>query len=62
MGKIVNSYILPHPPIIVPEIGQDREEVAAAAETIRAVKRVAQEIALDNPTNDYLILTACALF
>ncbi|HWQ71908.1 MAG TPA: AmmeMemoRadiSam system protein A [Desulfitobacteriaceae bacterium] len=50
MGKIVNSYILPHPPIIVPEIGQDREEVAAAAETIRAVKRAAQEIALDNPT------------
>jgi AmmeMemoRadiSam system protein A len=48
MGKIINSYILPHPPIIVPEIGQDREK--AAADTIRAVKRAAKEIAQDNPT------------
>jgi AmmeMemoRadiSam system protein A len=48
MGKIINSYILPHPPIIVPEIGQDKEK--AAADTIRAVKRAAQEIAQDNPT------------
>ncbi|HWQ89875.1 MAG TPA: AmmeMemoRadiSam system protein A [Desulfitobacteriaceae bacterium] len=48
MGKIVNGYILPHPPIIVPEVGQGREE--DAAKTISAVKRAAREIAWDKPT------------
>lgn len=48
MGKIVNSYILPHPPIIVSEIGQNREE--AASNTVRAVERAAAEIASDNPS------------
>jgi len=48
MGKIVNGYILPHPPIIVPEVGQGREEDAAL--TISAVKRAAREIAQDKPT------------
>ncbi|MDD2234785.1 MAG: AmmeMemoRadiSam system protein A [Desulfitobacteriaceae bacterium] len=48
MGKIINSYILPHPPIIVPEIGQNKAE--AAADTVRAVERAAAEIAKDNPS------------
>jgi len=47
MGKIINSYILPHPPIIVPGVGRGNEKEAAA--TIEAVKRVAKEIAKDNP-------------
>lgn len=48
MGKIINSYILPHPPIIVPGVGKGREKDAIA--TIEAVEKVAKEIAKDNPT------------
>lgn len=48
MGKLLNGYILPHPPVIVSEIGQGRERQASA--TIEAVKRVAKEISSDNPT------------
>jgi len=48
MGKIINSYIFPHPPIIVPGIGMGREKAAIA--TIEACKTVAREIAKDSPT------------
>lgn len=48
MGKILNGYILPHPPIIVPGIGHGREWQAAP--TIEAVKRAANEIGRDKPT------------
>lgn len=48
MGKIVNGYILPHPPIIVPGIGRGRERQAEP--TVEAVKRVAKEIGRDKPT------------
>lgn len=48
MGKILNGYILPHPPIIVPGIGHGRERDANA--TIEAVKKAAKEIAEDKPS------------
>lgn len=48
MGKIMNGYILPHPPIIVPGIGHGRERDANA--TIEAVKKAAKEIGKDKPT------------
>jgi len=48
MGKLLNGYILPHPPVIVPGIGQKREMKASA--TIDAVKKVADEIKEDKPT------------
>ncbi|HVI39822.1 MAG TPA: AmmeMemoRadiSam system protein B, partial [Anaerovoracaceae bacterium] len=48
MGKILNGYILPHPPIIVPGIGHGREREASS--TIEAVKRAAKEIGKDKPT------------
>ncbi|MBP1744468.1 MAG: uncharacterized protein H6Q58_1446 [Firmicutes bacterium] len=47
MGKIVNSYIMPHPPIIVPGVGKGRE--AEARNTIEAVKKAARDIAEDKP-------------
>ncbi len=47
MGRIVNAYILPHPPIIIPEVGRGRE--ADAGKTIEAYKKVAKEIKEDNP-------------
>ena len=48
MGKIINTYILPHPPIIVPGVGKGREKQAAA--TVEAAQKVALEIAKDRPT------------
>ncbi len=48
MGKILNGYILPHPPIIVPGIGHGRDRQAAP--TVEAVKRAAKEIGKDKPT------------
>jgi aromatic ring-opening dioxygenase LigB subunit len=48
MGKLVNGYILPHPPVIVSGIGHGRERQAAA--TVEAMKRAAKEIAKDKPT------------
>lgn len=47
MGKILNGYILPHPPIIVQGIGRGREQQAGS--TIEAVKRAAREIGKDKP-------------
>lgn len=53
MGKILGSFILPHPPVIVPEVGKGNE--AGAAETIMAVKDAAADIAAMEPTT--VILT-----
>ena len=54
MGKIVNSYIFPHPPIIIPEVGRGRE--VEAQKTIDAVKKSALEIKRDAPTT--IIITS----
>lgn len=48
MGKLLNGYILPHPPIIVPGIGRGRERQSES--TVAAVKRAAKEIGMDKPT------------
>ncbi|MDF3002758.1 MAG: uncharacterized protein K0Q48_2877 [Bacillota bacterium] len=48
MGKIVNAYILPHPPVVVQGIGRGRERSAYA--TVEAMKRAAREIGKDRPT------------
>lgn len=48
MGSILSSYIFPHPPIIVPEVGHGRER--EAADTVNAVERAAAEIAEERPT------------
>lgn len=48
MGRIISSYIFPHPPIIVPEVGKGGEE--GAAKTLDAVKRAAQLISKEKPT------------
>lgn len=47
MGRILLSYIMPHPPVIVPEVGKGAESDAQA--TIAAMKRAAQEIAGEMP-------------
>lgn len=48
MGSIISSYIFPHPPIIVPEVGRGNEE--GAQETIIAAQKVAEDIKNDKPT------------
>ncbi|HEX3028292.1 MAG TPA: AmmeMemoRadiSam system protein A [Clostridia bacterium] len=53
MGNIINSYIFPHPPIIVPEVGKGEEK--GAEKTLNAVKKAAEEIRNDRPTT--IILT-----
>jgi aromatic ring-opening dioxygenase LigB subunit len=47
MGKIAARYIMPHPPIIVPEVGRGAEKDAQA--TIDAMRRAADEIAKEAP-------------
>lgn len=60
MGKLLNGYILPHPPIIVPGIGHGREMKARA--TIDAVKRAAGEIGKEKPTTIILSTPHAACF
>lgn len=47
MGRIVSAYIMPHPPIIVPEVGKGGE--LGASDTVNAVKRAAREIRGEKP-------------
>lgn len=53
MGNIISSYIFPHPPIIIPEIGKGEEK--NAMKTVDAVSRAAEAIKKDKPTT--IILT-----
>ncbi|HEY9059925.1 MAG TPA: AmmeMemoRadiSam system protein B [Pseudobacteroides sp.] len=48
MGSIISSYIFPHPPVIVPEVGMGEEKNAIT--TLQSCKKAAGEIKLDNPT------------
>lgn len=47
MGNIIGSYIFPHPPIIIPEIGRGEEK--GAMETVAAARKAAADIKRDNP-------------
>lgn len=48
MGEIIRSYIFPHPPLIIPEVGRGEEK--GAADTINAVKKAAEDIKNDAPS------------
>lgn len=52
MGKILGYFLMPHPPIIVPEIGKGEQSKASA--TVEACVKVADEINNLNP--DTLII------
>ena len=47
MGRIGTCYLVPHPPIIVPEIGQGEEK--KAQKTIEAMEEIAGDIAEKKP-------------
>ena len=53
MGKICGYYAMPHPPIILPEIG--RGEEAAIQDTTDAFFKVSEEIAEMKPDTIILI-------
>lgn len=53
MGKILGCYIMPHPPIIVPEIGRGEER--KVKETVDAMERVSAEIERLRPKTIVLI-------
>jgi len=48
MGSIVSSYIFPHPPVLIPEIGKGDENNAIL--TLNSYRKAVGEIKLDNPT------------
>lgn len=54
MGKILASYLYPHPPIIIPEIG--RGEESKAKNTIEGVKALSQDIKEKSP-NTIIVTT-----
>ena len=53
MGHIVNGYILPHPPILIPEVGKGEEQ--RAQKTLNGVENVVRDICQDQP--ETIILT-----
>lgn len=60
MGKIISSYIFPHPPIIIPEIGKGEEK--SAINTVNAVYQAAEAIKKDKPTTIVLTTPHGAVF
>ncbi|MCX7745583.1 MAG: AmmeMemoRadiSam system protein A [Clostridia bacterium] len=48
MGKIISSYVFPHPPIIVPEVGKGGE--LDALQTVNAANKAASDIYNEKPT------------
>jgi len=42
MGKIINSYIVPHPPVLIPEIGNGKE--SKASNTLNSLIQASKEI------------------
>lgn len=54
MGTIIGRYILPHPPVLIPEIG--KEQAKTAHQTAAAFQTVAEEIAEKKP--DTIIITS----
>lgn len=60
MGKILKRYLMPHPPIIIPMIGQGEEE--KARNTIDSMKTVAKEIKSLKPKTILLVTPHGPLF
>lgn len=64
---ILRAYVVPHPPVVLPEIGRGREEEIAA--TGKAMRQVAREIAelapdtiiLSSPIREQIDTTTAAL-
>ena len=53
MGRISNFYTMPHPPIIIPEVGRGEEK--KIKQTYDACNKVAEEIASIKPDTIIII-------
>lgn len=53
MGTIIGRYILPHPPVLIPEIG--KKQIKEAKKTAEAFAFVAREIAEKKPDTIIII-------
>ncbi len=60
MGKIISAYIVPHPPIIIPEVGNGRE--LEAENTINGMLKVAASIKEDKPSTIIVISPHAPVF
>lgn len=59
-NNLCAGFLLPHPPIIVPEVGKGKEK--KAAKTISALKKVAQEISNLRPDTVVLLSPHAPMF
>ncbi len=60
MGKIVGAYILPHPPIMIEEIGG--KESQKVLHTIKALQKVSERIAIQSPDTIIIITPHGSMF
>lgn len=60
MGRILGAYILPHPPIMIEEIG--RRDTLKVSGTVKALEEVSTKIAAQNPDTIVIITPHGPLF
>lgn len=60
MGKILGAYLMPHPPVIIPEIGKGQEQ--KIEKTVKNLKKIGSDIAEKKPDTIILISPHGALF
>ncbi len=47
MSKLISTYLMPHPPVLIPEIGNGKEEICQS--TLDALDKVSKQIAEEAP-------------
>jgi|LSQX01.3.fsa_nt_gb AmmeMemoRadiSam system protein A len=60
MGRIISSYIFPHPPVIIPEVGKGEEQ--GAINTVNAALKASMEIKKERPSTIILSSPHAPLF
>ncbi|MCG8485798.1 MAG: AmmeMemoRadiSam system protein A [Clostridia bacterium] len=60
MGKILGAYLMPHPPVIIPDVGKGQEQ--KIEKTIKALNKMGEDIAEKKPHTIILISPHGAFF
>lgn len=60
LGKILSGYLMPHPPILIPDVGKGQEQ--RIINTVHALNKIGEEIANIKPHTIILISPHGALF
>ena len=58
--SIINGYIVPHPPVTIPEVAKGREK--EVSQTVEAYKQVGQMIAKDDPDTIIIITSHSIMY